>query len=57
MEEQNEKNKNKYILQYSNLSKKVNIIKLNVDNSLNVLFYYDAIELLLDFFNKNILMK
>lgn len=49
MEYQDERNKNKYILCYSDTNKKVKTIKVGIGEETNVTFYYDDIELLLDF--------
>ncbi len=49
MEHQDGKRKNKYILRYSDTNKKVKTIKVGIGEETNVTFYYDDIELLLDF--------
>lgn len=49
MEHHDEKNKEKYNLRYNNTGKKVRTIKIKVGESTDVSFYYDDIELLLDY--------
>ena len=49
MEHNDEKNKKKYNLRYNDTGKKVRTIKIKVGESTDVSFYYDDIELLLDF--------